>query len=50
MEARVHVALEFASSGVVEDKKGAWMPAVLTDHRIFDRLNYHHLEALTATV
>jgi hypothetical protein len=50
MEAGVPVALEVASRGVVEDKQGVWMPAVLTDHRIFGRLNDHRLEALTATV
>jgi hypothetical protein len=50
MEARVHVALEFASPGVVENKQGVWMSAVLTDHRMFGRLIDHRLEALTEIV
>lgn len=50
MEARVHVTLEVASPGIVEDKQGVWMSALLTDHRMFGRLNDHRLEAFTTTV
>jgi len=49
MEVRVHVELDVASPGVVENKQGVWMLAVLTDHRMFGRWNGHRLEALTAT-